>query len=90
MVDRVFGFMVGVRDRFVKEGSLETVEEVVTMFREAFDKRAITHPTMPRFFCFEFRPPMRSAIAISKFETASLLGITNSYSWTFTKMTTGS
>ena len=50
MVDRVFGFMVGVRDRFVKEGSLETVEEVVTMFREAFDKRAITHPTMPRFF----------------------------------------
>jgi len=84
LIDGDFGTLTHVRHLASLRRMLCDVDDVVDVFQVHFAATAVRHPDQPKRFVYNFTPPEKASVPVSKFTLASCGGIRHSYSWTVT------
>ena len=82
--DGIIGSMSQVFETAAKKRYIERIPDVVDVYREWAAQQEDMFHEGPTFHIFEYEPPLKSTCKRAKLIPASVFGIDNSYSWSFT------
>ena len=82
--DQMLGVFTGVFEEACVHTPFTEIADVVRLWQSWGDRQFKDNPDGPRFRFAEFMPPEKSTCQHSRFTPASLMGVQNSFSWSFT------